>query len=530
MATIGTNNNDTLVGTAGTDFIYGYAGNDVIYGGLGDDWIYGGEGADYMVGGSGADHYYIDSPYDVVVEDAIELTNPTRDTVYTPFDYYGLANIERAWLIGTANTNLTVATVAVAGLTYDFYGNAGNNIMTGGDGHENMSGFDGNDTLIGNGNSDFLSGDAGEDILYGGTGDDFLLGETGNDILYGGADHDLIYGGTGSDYAYGEAGADQILGQDGNDFIFGGDGVDTLVGGEGDDYVEGGSGIDYVYGGNGFDTLVYSASGAAVNVNLATNAASGGDAEGDIIGDFECVLGSQFNDVIVGSADGNVLNGGAGADYMQGGSGNDGYVVDNVYDDVYEVAGATDGWDYIWSTVSLTNAANVEALYLGGVANLNAFGLATQGDYLYGNAGNNKLLGMGGDDLLFGGAGNDRLNGGAGRDSLQGDAGKDVFDFNTIGQSGKTAGTCDVILDFVHLVDNIDVASIDAKFGTVGNDGFRYIGGASFSAEGQIRAVQVGADTLLEFNTRGLSGAEMTILLHDHNLSADGLSATDFIL
>ena len=39
---------------------------------------------------------------------------------------------------------------------------------------------------------------------------------------------------------------------------------------------------------------------------------------------------------------------------------------------------------------------------------------------------------------------------------------EDVFDFNAVAETGKTATTRDVITDFVHLTDKINLSLIDA--------------------------------------------------------------------
>ncbi|MFV4725678.1 hypothetical protein ACNJUL_21275, partial [Mycobacterium tuberculosis] len=72
-----------------------------------------------------------------------------------------------------------------------------------------------------------------------------------------------------------------------------------------------------------FDTADYSASGAAVNVNLLTGTGSGGDAEGDLLSGIERVVGSNFDDVLTGSSAADALLGGAGDDTLQGGAGAD---------------------------------------------------------------------------------------------------------------------------------------------------------------------------------------------------------------
>jgi hypothetical protein len=50
----------------------------------------------------------------------------------------------------------------------------------------------------------------------------------------------------------------------------------------------------------------------------------------------------------------------------------------------------------------------------------------------------------------------------------------------------------------------------------------------AFTAEGQVRAVQVHGHTLIELNIAGTSGAESVILLL--NVTASSLSSADFVL
>ncbi len=107
----------------------------------------------------------------------------------------------------------------------------------------------------------------------------------------------------------------------------------------------------------------------------------------------------------------------AGADVLIGGSGNDTFVVDNIGDQVIELAGG--GTDTVQSSVTLTLAANVENLTLTGVDALNGTG----------NELANVLTGNAGANTLTGGAGNDTLDGGldAVLDVLIGGAGNDTY-------------------------------------------------------------------------------------------------------
>ncbi len=71
-----------------------------------------------------------------------------------------------------------------------------------------------------------LYGDAGNDVLTGGAGDDRLFGNAGDDKLTGGLGNDLLVGGDGND-KLNDAGGTNVL--------LGGAGVDRLAGGKGDD-------------------------------------------------------------------------------------------------------------------------------------------------------------------------------------------------------------------------------------------------------------------------------------------------------
>ena len=108
--------------------------------------------------------------------------------------------------------------------------------------------------------------------------------------------------------------ADVLRGLGGNDLLFGGSGNDTF---------DGGTGADTLIGGPGMDTANYSFSSAGVNVNLLTGLGSGGDAQGDILGGIESIIGSTHDDVLTGDNAANTLDGRSGNDTLKGGAGND---------------------------------------------------------------------------------------------------------------------------------------------------------------------------------------------------------------
>lgn len=108
-----------------------------------------------------------------------------------------------------------------------------------------------------------------------------------------------------------------------NDYLTGDDGVNIINGGYANDEITGLDGGDTLDGGQGVDTLGYTASDAGVTVNIETNAASGGHADGDIISNFENVYGSEFDDLLTGNTSNNKLFGQSGADTIIGAAGND---------------------------------------------------------------------------------------------------------------------------------------------------------------------------------------------------------------
>ncbi|MDB5506698.1 MAG: Hemolysin-type calcium binding domain protein [Devosia sp.] len=207
--------------------------------------------------------------------------------------------------------------------------------------------------------------------------------------------------------------------------------------------------------------------------------------------------GNARANTLIGNVGNNTLIGGLGIDMLLGGAGNDTYVVDNSGDRAFEtttMASTIDagGIDTVQSAVSYNldftaGLRFVENLTLTGAANVSGTGNA-RANTMIGNTGNNTL------------------NGGLGIDTLLGGAGNDTFVFRAKEDSGIGARR-DVINDFEDFAGN-DTIDLSAFAGTL-----TYIGQSAFSAANQVRAVQSGADVLIEINTVGTSGAESEILL-----------------
>ncbi|HEV7319261.1 MAG TPA: calcium-binding protein [Ensifer sp.] len=307
-----------------------------------------------LAGGVGDDIYIVGNQGVVVTEAAGEGADEIRTTL-NAYSMAGYANVEKLTFTGTGNTSLT--------------GNAGDNILTGG---------------------------SGNDVLVGGAGSDQLIGGAGTDTASYISAAAAITLNLKTGIHTGDAAGDTF------------DGVEGFAGSNFNDTFFSSTGADILNGGAGtLDTIDYSLSSGAVDVNLTTNVVSGGDAAGDVLSNFERVLGTSFADTLGSSTSGHVLAGGAGDDV---------YVAGNQSVTIAEASGeGTDEIRTALATYSMAGYANVENLtYIG-----------TGNSSLTGNAGDNVITGGIGNDTLNGGDGNDQLNGGDGIDTLSGGNGND---------------------------------------------------------------------------------------------------------
>ncbi|HEY7382101.1 MAG TPA: M10 family metallopeptidase C-terminal domain-containing protein, partial [Beijerinckiaceae bacterium] len=156
-------------------------------------------------------------------------------------------------------------------------------------------------------------------------------------------------------------------------------------------------------------------------------------------------------------------------------------------------------------------------------------------DRIDGGNGNDRIDGGTGSDTLIGGAGVDTLTGGRGRDVMTGGAARDLFDFNIAADTGRTASTRDVIRDFTHLTDDIDVSTIDANGSAAGNAAFTFLAarGAAFTGvKGQLHWFQLNPSgsasdkTIVEGDINGDRRADFQIEL----IGLKTLTKIDFIL
>ena len=324
----------------------------------------------------------------------------------------------------------------------------------------------------------------------------------------------------------GTAGSDSLTGTSSSESLFGFDGNDTIDGGLGTDKMFGGNGNDIYIAGSQSETVSELAKGGKdtvmSNATYSIIDTDGGGANGGNIENLTLIgtanlnaTGNDLNNKLVGNSGNNTIkgglgndsiDGGAGSDKMNGGGGNDKYVVDSLGDTATELANG--GRDLVRSSVSFTLSSNIENLILAGGANIDATG----------NAAKNSITGN---------SGNNVITGGGARDVTKGGGGADTFNFDAI--SDSAGSDHDLIKDFRHKADHIDLSSIDADSGTAGGQSFNFLTtkDAAFTGHaGDLRFVSNGKLTTIEADINGDKAADFVIDLQ----GIIALDVGDFIL
>ncbi|MCA0257005.1 MAG: cadherin domain-containing protein, partial [Proteobacteria bacterium] len=455
----GSANDDSLTGDNSANILTGGAGNDTLAGRGGADNLIGGAGldtADYSASASGVVVNLaqgIGSGGDAQGDTLSEIENITgsgfADTLTGNTD----ANVLRGGagddvlaglggadtLDGGAGTNTADYSASSEGVYVNLSNviRDPNGVSVGA--YSGLSGDAEGDTYV---NIQNITGSAYADYLVAATGGSTLMGGGGNDSLFSGAGSDALNGGTGSDWANyrfstgavtinlsngdafgGYANGDtltsieNIAGTNYADTLSGNAQDNAISGGTGNDVIEGLAGADTLDGEGGVDTVSYANSSAAVTVDLrlATAQVSTGDASGDILANFENILGSNYADLLTGNSAVNVLTGGLGDDILAGLGGAD--TLDG---------GAGSDWaDYSGSLAGVTVDLN---LTTGQVSTGDASGdvltsienvIGTDfADTLTALAAGSHIQSGNDDDTVIAGAGTDTLDGGAGDDTV----------------------------------------------------------------------------------------------------------------
>jgi Ca2+-binding RTX toxin-like protein len=545
--------NDLLNGDEGTDFLRGGVGNDTINAGAGIDLIYGDDGADFIDGGADQDTVtFAESKASVTVDIGSPGTNTgdASEDTYKNIEIFRLSKFDDVF-IGASDSSVFAA-----------YGGAGNDQIWGRGPFSNpllnpgmyMDGGDGSDLFVLNRGGNTIRGD---DI--GGTQNlDFMyLGLSGFGLTINMATATTA----DTTYSFLFAGQTQTIYGDVEGIVatrF----VDNITGNLFDNYIDGGAGADTLNGGGqqtSGDTLSYEGSTAAVTVNISTNTASGGDASGDVISNFENLTGSDFQDVLSAGAGNNTLHGGGDNDTLNAGTGSDFIFGDAGQDtikfnngiagdmdtvdggderDLLDLSGFTNG--QVWLDLDYNGAFQMYTMD-GFVALKNmesligtSFNDTLRGDagsnYIGGGLGNDTILGYspynmtnpmaslgdvleggGGDDTIFSGTGNDYIDGGSGNDIIEVGGGTDTVVTGTGSDTiffSPRNGT-DTVTDFTGGAGVVDVL----KF---------YGFGTSLNSYAEVFAVssQVGANTQIALT-------DTTIILQ--NFTRTTLVADDFV-
>ena len=399
----GTDYNDLLTGDGGDNGLDGGGGNDVLRGGNGNDLLIGSGGIDT------ADYSVEAGEFGNIIATVLDDVVTVADTFDGQDTLDGVENI-----IGTAGADQIAM-------------NSADNAIDGGAGDDVIDGGAGNDMIAGGSGGDVLAGGDGEDMLsYAGSAAGVRVNLVANAVNGGDATGDTISGFEG---VIGGDGRNTLVGNAASNTLIGGASIDKLTGGNGDDTLSGGAKGDQLSGGNGIDTLLYSSSALAVNINLFTNTASGGHATGDVISGFENVVGGAGNDVLTGSALENILAGGQGADTLFGNQGAD-VLSGGAGGDTLNGGGGSDTLSYSGSAIGV-----VISLEAGSATGGDATGDVISGfESIEGGNGNDVLEGDGGANTIFGGAGNDVLLGSGGGDIMNGGSGSDLLSYaNSLG-------------------------------------------------------------------------------------------------
>ncbi len=322
----------------------------------------------------------------------------------------------------------------------------------------------------------------GNDNMYGSNGEDNLTGDVGNNASN-------VIG--GDDLMFGYGGDDNLVGE-----VFNASG--TIYGGD-----------DEMYGGNGEDRMFGEyANGTAIV----------------LIGGNDKMYGESGNDFMRGQGGNDLLDGGFGIDEMEGGIGNDSYYVDDIFDTVTELA--SEGSDFIYTSVSYTMQANTERLFLIGTGNINGAGLNGQADVLTGNSGNNVLNGRTGNDIMRGGLGNDAYYVEAAGDVVQEATGagldtviSSVTYTLATGQAIERLTTNSIAgVAAINLTGNASVNQI------YGNAGANIINGGA----GNDLLISYGGNDIFLFNT-ALNAATNHDTITDYNVAADTIQLENAI-
>ena len=448
----GSNFNDLLTGDDGANKLAGGAGNDALYGGLGNDELTGDAGNDYLDGQGGDNSAVFAGKY----ADYVITTGATTIITGT-----GVSAVD-----GT-DTLKNIHWVRFSDITISLGIEANSAPVLGEPTMQDGVWEDGTPASYQLPATAFIDLDAGDAMLLSATLADgsalpsWLTFNPATRTFSGtpplasvGSVLDIKVTATDSSFSVSDnflltitqAKGANVNGTAGADVLAGTFRDETMIGLAGNDTFTGSAGADVIDGGADLDLVDYSASAAAVSVDLTSGIAGGGDAAGDTLISIEQATGSAFDDSLLGTAGNDVLRGNDGADLLDGRAGDDtlygGASADQLLggagNDVIYARAAADGSledlidggsgvDELRMTDSLYGAIVNLASPSGSPASIEHVVGSNFADAITGNDYANSLAGGLGDDAVSGGLGSDTLYGGAGNDTLYGNEGNDTL-------------------------------------------------------------------------------------------------------
>jgi Ca2+-binding RTX toxin-like protein len=274
-----------------------------------------------------------------------------------------------------------------------------------------------------------------------------------------------------------------------------------------DDTIGGANVANILNGLGGINTVSYAGHGNGVTINIATGVATDQLGITDTLLNFQNVIGSSFNDLIVGTAAANTLNGGGGVNTVSYSSHGNGINIDLASNVSMDTLGVKDNVlsfqnvigssfnDAIGDTAAANsfnggagintvsyykhaNGVNINLADGTGTDSLGVIDRLVNFQNVNGSAHSDTIVGDGGNNVLNGGAGNDRIAGGGGTNTLRGEAGNDTFVFNApnVGLSQ--------ILDYAAGADHIELSASNFGLNSI-QEGTNFIFGSNPAAVAQ---------------------------------------------
>ncbi|MFL5338166.1 MAG: calcium-binding protein [Geminicoccaceae bacterium] len=209
-------------------------------------------------------------------------------------------------------------------------------------------------------------------------------------------------------------------------------------------------------------------------------------------GGSDLIRGHDGNDQLFGEGGNDVLDGGPGNDLLDGGDGID----------LARFGGSTAvAIDLVAGTATRSAETDTLSSIQGAIGSSTA-------------------------DTFQGDGGKNSFQGGGGRDVATGGVARDVFDYDHTSDSRPGSTNRDVITDFAHNSDKIDLTGIDADATHAGNQAFVFVGGDALTGAGQVDFISSGGNTIVQASTDADSTPEFQIRLTGMVTLSEG----DFIL